>query len=98
MAVNPISMLMPQGSAIAVTKVGEVDPNNFSNILSDALKQVNETQVQADESTQKLVLGEVDDIHQVMLDMEQAKLSLQLTVQVRNKLVEAYQEISRMQF
>jgi len=45
----------------------------------------------------KLALGQIDDIHQVTIAMEKATLSLQLAVQVRNRMVEAYQEISRMQ-
>ncbi|MGB3261796.1 flagellar hook-basal body complex protein FliE, partial [Paenisporosarcina sp.] len=50
-----------------------------------------------DKLTNQLVTGEVKDIHEVMIASQKASLSLQLTVQVRNKVVEAYQEVMRMQ-
>jgi len=70
---------------------------NFKNVLTDALNKVEATQKESDLMTNKLVTGEVTDIHQVMIASQKASLSLQLTVQVRNKVVEAYQEIMRMQ-
>ncbi len=69
----------------------------FAAELKSALSDVNKLQLQADESVKKLAMGQGEDIHQVMIAVEQAKLAMQLTVQVRNKVVEAYQEISRMQ-
>ncbi|MBT9139437.1 MAG: Flagellar hook-basal body complex protein FliE [Dehalococcoidia bacterium] len=69
----------------------------FAAALKSALSDVNKLQLQADESVKKLAMGQGEDIHQVMIAVEQAKLAMQLTVQVRNKVVEAYQEISRMQ-
>ncbi|MBT9175942.1 MAG: Flagellar hook-basal body complex protein FliE [Firmicutes bacterium] len=69
----------------------------FAAQLSEALTQVNELQLKADELAKQLALGEIQDVHQVTVAMAQAQLSLQLAVQVRNKMVEAYQEIARMQ-
>jgi len=73
-------------------------PVSFGSLLGEALAEVNQLQLRSSEATARMVAGEAEDIHQVMLASEQASLSLQLAVQVRNKLVEAYQEISRMQF
>ncbi|EKS4342871.1 flagellar hook-basal body complex protein FliE [Clostridium botulinum] len=70
---------------------------SFSEVLKDKLDGVNEKQVKADNSTQSFIKGEEIDIHNVMLNAEEAKMSMELAVQVRNKLVEAYQELSRMQ-
>lgn len=70
---------------------------DFSQTLRQALTEVNRLQQNAAEEAQKMVLGQAQDVHQVMIAMEQARLAMQLTVQVRNKLVEAYQEIARMQ-
>lgn len=98
MKVNPIAMMMPQGNLLGAVTTSNASPQGFSDALLKALQNVNQLQLKADESTEKLVLGEIGDIHQVMLDTEKAKLALQLTVQMRNKLVEAYQEVSRMQF
>ncbi|MDQ0337261.1 flagellar hook-basal body complex protein FliE [Caldalkalibacillus uzonensis] len=70
---------------------------DFGALLKQALREVNRSQQEADQLTQKLVTGEVDDLHQVMIAAEKANLQLQLTIQVRNKVVEAYQDIMRMQ-
>ena len=51
----------------------------------------------ADKEVQKLAVGETENLHQVMLSLERARLSLDLIVQVRNRLLEAYQDIQRMQ-
>ncbi|RMD04300.1 flagellar hook-basal body complex protein FliE [Clostridium autoethanogenum] len=70
---------------------------SFSNLLQSKLNEVNNDQVQANNSIQEFVEGDRSDIHNVMLDAEQAKMSLELAVQIRNKFVEAYQEINRTQ-
>lgn len=69
----------------------------FAATLKSALDDVNKLQLQADEAAKQLAMGQAEDIHQVMIAVEQAKLAMQLTVQIRNKVVEAYQEVSRMQ-
>lgn len=71
---------------------------SFIDTLKSKLDEVNDKQIEANVLTDKLVKGEDGvDIHQVMLSTEEAKMSLQLAVQMRNKLLEAYQELSRMQ-
>lgn len=69
----------------------------FGELMRDALNQVNQKQLNAEDASMKLMTGDVEDLHQVMIATEQARLSLQLTTQVTNKVVEAYREISRMQ-
>lgn len=76
---------------------GDNAVNSFENVFTRLLDQVQSTQTKADEFTQALVAGNMDNIHDVAVAMEQAKLSLQLAVQVRNKIIEAYQEVMRMQ-
>ncbi|MDB2125049.1 flagellar hook-basal body complex protein FliE [Clostridium paraputrificum] len=80
-------------------KVGKKDNKGelFSNVLKESLDKINEKQIVADKSTEAFVKGEDIDISEVMLAGAEASASLQFAVQVRNKLVEAYQEISRMQ-
>lgn len=70
---------------------------NFGQILEDKLSEVNDKQVSAQEISKQFVEGDDVDVHQVMLSTEEAKLSLDLAIQVRNKLVDAYQELSKMQ-
>lgn len=71
--------------------------SDFGNLLKNKLDEVNNDQVKADNSIQSFISGDKTDIHNVMLDSEQAKMSLELAVQMRNKLVEAYQELNRTQ-
>lgn len=81
-----------------VDKVTSKESNNsFFDTLKQKLDEVNDKQIQADDITDQFVKGDDVDIHQVMLSTEEAKMSLELAVQIRNKLVEAYQEINRMQ-
>ncbi|MGA9289649.1 MAG: flagellar hook-basal body complex protein FliE [Anaerobacillus sp.] len=70
---------------------------DFGQMLQDAIKQVNNDQVASEQMTNKLVTGDVQDVHEVMLAAQKASLSLNLTVEVRNKVIESYQEIMRMQ-
>lgn len=78
-----------------------VKPENkvegFGQVLKDALKEVSAAQNESDKLTSQLITGEVQDVHEVMIASQKASLSLQMTMQVRNKVVEAYQEVMRMQ-
>lgn len=81
-----------EGSAKA--REGGID---FKAGLNKAIDGLSRVQNEADDMVAKMVTGEVDDIHQVVLAVEKANLSMQLAVQVRNKVLEAYQEIMHMQ-
>jgi flagellar hook-basal body complex protein FliE len=70
---------------------------SFSDALKKALTEVGDLQVKADDLIQKFSVGKVQDIHQVTAAVEEASLAMQLTLQLRNKAIEAYQEIMRMQ-
>ena len=70
---------------------------SFGSYLQEKLDDVNKLQLKAEQSTEALIKGEDIEIHQVLLNTEEAKLSLQLAVEIRNKLVEAYQELNRLQ-
>lgn len=70
---------------------------SFGSVLEDSLAEVNRLQQQADRSITDLATGEKASVHDTMIAMEQASVSFQLMMQVRNKIVEAYQEILRMQ-
>ena len=70
----------------------------FVETLRGAMDQVNGLQNAADAKSGALLEGNGMDVHSAMIAVEQADLSFQLMMQVRNKIVAAYQEISRMQF
>lgn len=98
-----INEFVPSGrifdSISANPKQNEVDSKseNFADMLKNSLDEVNEKQLNSEDISQKFLTGEDVDIHEVMLASEEARLSLQMAVQIRNKLVEAYQELNRMQ-
>lgn len=76
--------------------IGKEGPS-FSDTLSKAIKNVNELQKDADIKMQKLATGENKNIPDVLIASEKADIALRLMIQVRNKIVEAYQEIMKMQ-
>ena len=70
---------------------------DFSSILKQKLGAVNDQQVSANDTTTQFIQGKDVDIQQVMLSTSEAGMSLDMAVQVRNKIVEAYQELNKMQ-
>ncbi len=73
-------------------------PNNsFAEVLQGSIEKVNKLQAEADQASQELLLGKDKNIHQVMIAVEKANLSFQLMMQVRNKIISAYEEIMRIQ-
>lgn len=76
----------------------EVQGGDFAQQLMDVLGEVNDAQGKASELQTDLMTGrKPTEIHDVMIGMEKAGIALQLTLAVRNKVLEAYQEVSRMQ-
>jgi flagellar hook-basal body complex protein FliE len=75
---------------------GEVD-GSFAGIIKQAMNDVNQAKLEADRAIHELATGDKKDIHQTMIALEKAEVSFQLMMQVRNKIVSAYEEIMRMQ-
>jgi flagellar hook-basal body complex protein FliE len=72
-------------------------PKSFADTLKDAVNNVNEVQKTADVKMQELATGKNHNIPEVMIAAEKADISLKLMTSVRNKIIEAYQEIMKMQ-
>ncbi|MBP3914469.1 flagellar hook-basal body complex protein FliE [Clostridium sp.] len=71
--------------------------NSFESMLKNNLESINNKQLYSDKLTNDLVMGEDVEIHEVMIAQEEARMSLQLAVQIRNNLVECIQELTKMQ-
>ncbi len=69
----------------------------FADVLKSSIDEVNKLQQKADAAVTALATGDTMSLHDTMIAMEQADLSFRLMMQVRNKIVDAYQEIMRMQ-
>jgi flagellar hook-basal body complex protein FliE len=99
MRINPVSIQqvsIPKPSQLKGTESSNAS-DSFGSTLKQAVGEVNHLQTEADNTAVKLATGELTDVHEAMLAMQKASMALQFTVQVRNKIVEAYQEIMRTQ-
>jgi len=94
--ITPTAPTRPMGVADA-SQTGEAGGVSFGQYLTDALDQVNGLQQQSTQMTNDFIAGKTDSIHEVLIAGEKASLSLQLALEIRNKVLEAYQEINRMQ-
>lgn len=82
--------------SLEATKGAAAD-GDFAQQLMDVLKEVNASQLDARAQQEAFMTNQPVDYHDLMIAMERASTSMQLTMSVRNKLLEAYQEITRMQ-
>jgi flagellar hook-basal body complex protein FliE len=69
----------------------------FQNILTDAMKAADETDAADHAGAQALLTGDVNNLSDVMVESEKADIALRLTVQIRNRIIDAYNEVMRMQ-
>lgn len=74
------------------------ESGGFGATLKNALQKVDQLQQDSDASSAQLVQGDRQDIHNVMIAVEKADIAFELMMQVRNKIVNAYQEVSKLQF
>lgn len=88
-------LIISAGSSL--TEKEQAGGASFASALEQVLDKANTSQVVADEALKGFLVGDIQDIHLVALASEEAKLMMQLVVEIRNKVVEAYQEMSRMQ-
>lgn len=105
--INRIQNLSKEFGEGDIRRIGsgkEIDISNlsrgggqFADFIKDAVNAVDQAQKTASQKTEDLVTGRSDNIHEVMISMEQAQLSFQLMLEIRNKMVDTYQELSRMQ-
>lgn len=75
----------------------EVGGSTFADTLKKAVDNVDSLQKDADVKMQQLVTGKSDNIHDTMIAAEKADIALKLMVQIRNKMIDAYQEVMKMQ-
>jgi flagellar hook-basal body complex protein FliE len=71
--------------------------SSFADVLKDSINKVGELEKEADNEVQKLAKMETQDIHNTMIAVEKADLTFQMMMQIRNKIISAYEEIMRMQ-
>lgn len=96
---NPISSLTGLATLAPATATNSVEKasGSFEKMLTEMVSQVNSTQTTGDQAINKLQTGEAKHLHEVMIAVEEADVSLRMLVQIRNKALTAYEEIMRMQ-
>jgi len=97
---GPISSLriLPAETDFSALRPSEESGNGFRQVLHSAIDDIEKLERQAEAKVSGVLEGNGTDVHSAMIAVEKADLSFQLMIQVRNKIVSAYQEISRMQF
>jgi flagellar hook-basal body complex protein FliE len=88
----PVAPLAPTGAAPKSSGASD-----FQGILKDAIHRVEISRTSANEAVEQFVTGENQDLHSIVLKTQRASLDFDLLLQVRNKVVQSYQEIMRMQ-
>ncbi len=83
----------PQNASNTNTKVN----GSFADVLQNKVQEINELQLDADNAISKVELENSGSIHEAMIALEKASISFRTMMQVRNKILEAYQEVMRMQ-
>lgn len=88
-----------EGIRLPVERIAppETPPNAFHAVFAEAVERVENYRLQADTAVDRFLRGEDEEVHNVAMAAQQAELSLELFLQVKNKVVQAYQEIMRMQ-
>jgi flagellar hook-basal body complex protein FliE len=99
---NILNTMLTPLSVLKNAPVSEPESNpmmatSFEQMLAGALEPVNDLQIQSADLDSKLAAGNLEYVHQAMVVGEKASLALDLAIQVRNKIIEAYQEIMRTQ-
>ena len=93
----PIQEVQELPSPIGPLQTGITTESSFGSIFSRLVGEVSEKQAAAGDAVNALLSGKNVSLHQAMIAMEEASVSFQLMVEVRNKLLESYQELMRMQ-
>lgn len=96
-AASGIAPIVDVASTGSTGSTGTTSGPGFLDSLKSAIGNVNDAQKEAGRAIDALMTGETQDIHRTMVALQQADVSFQLMMQVRNKLVTAYEEIQRMQ-
>ena len=94
---SPIQPIAPISNSINTQQASQVSSVSFKDLLNKAISDLNDTQVGANSAIQNLATGGSDNLHDVMISMEKAEMTLQYAIQVRNKVMDAYQSVIQMQ-
>jgi flagellar hook-basal body complex protein FliE len=91
------SSLLPEINPQKGNSTSNQDVSSFGDRVKKILGEINDSQLEAGEIAEQFATGEIEDVHDVMIAAEKAGVGLELVLEVRNRLIEAYREVTRMQ-
>ena len=97
MAINSISSIVSSAQQISKSGSAQQSEGSFSNVLSQAMDNVEETEAAAQTANDGLLTGETTDIHTALIASQKAEIAVSLAVEVRNRVLEAYNSVMNMQ-
>ena len=97
MQIEAVKLLPTQVKAVGGELKPQVENKSFGEFFAEALDDVNKLQQQSSKASIDLAAGKIEDISQVTIAAEKASIAMQLTMAVRTKVLDAYQEVMRMQ-
>ncbi|SDB88592.1 flagellar hook-basal body complex protein FliE [Pelagirhabdus alkalitolerans] len=95
--VNFLQSIQPMAQPEQIQRSQDSGQAQFADSLKDAINDLNESQIETEVKTEQLVNGEIDDLHDVMITAQKSSLSLNLATQVQGSVLDAYNEVMRMQ-
>ena len=98
-AVAPVQIVEPSLDVGGAQQLqpGQVAGGDFGSMVVDGLQAVNQQLMASQVDMQQLAVGNVQNLHEIMMRMEESRLSFQLVMQVRGRLLDAYQDVMKMQ-
>lgn len=95
---SSLGPVLPNGKLPGSPKTAKTEQGkaSFKDTLNGFMKEVNSMQVKADQSIEKMAAGEITDVHQVMSTVEEANVAFNMMMEIRNKVMDAYQEVMRI--
>lgn len=96
-AIGKSGVVGPQTGSLRPGSTDKVEPGqDFKSLLMKSINEVNRLQTEADEATVNLTTGESDNVAEVFTAVKKAELAFQTLMQIRNKLMDAYDEVKQM--
>jgi flagellar hook-basal body complex protein FliE len=96
-ALSPNSIEFGKNLQIPTETTPQDGARSFTDTMRDVVESVNMQQIESEDTASRFIAGQVEDVHEAMISMEKASVSFQFLVEVRNKLLESYREVMRMQ-
>jgi flagellar hook-basal body complex protein FliE len=99
MSIEAITAIAPPELMVESSGITPVGPagQSFGSLVAHGIETVNEQLIASQSQLQHLAVGDVQNLHQAMIGLEEAKMSFQLLMQVRSRALEAYQDVMKMQ-